>query len=101
VLLRPQADFYASHLPGPADILLVIEVAESSLDYDREVKAPLCAVSGVPEYWVADLNSNQLVCYEDPAHGTYGKVRVHRRGESVAPGQLPGCPIAVDDLLGA
>jgi Uma2 family endonuclease len=101
VLLRPQADFYASHLPGPADILLIVEFAESSLDYDREVKAPLYAGSGVPEYWVVDLNSNQLVCYADAADGTYRTVRHHRRGESAAPGQLPGCPIAVNDLLGS
>ena len=45
VLLRPRADFYATRLPGPSDILLIIEVAESSIDYDREVKAPhLCGV---------------------------------------------------------
>lgn len=100
VLLRPQADFYASRLPGAADILLIIEVAESSLDYDREVKAPLYAGSGVAEYWVVDLNSNQLVCCSDPASGAYRTLRHHSRGESVTPVQLPGCSIAVDDLLG-
>lgn len=100
VLLQPQADFYASRLPGPADILLVIEVAESSLDYDREVKAPLYAGSGVPEYWIVDLNSNQLVCYSDPAGGAYRTPRHHRRGESVTPVLLPESSIVVDDLIG-
>lgn len=101
VLLRPQVDFYASRLPGPADILLIIEVAESSLDYDREVKAPLYAGSGVPEYWIADLNSEQLVCYSDQADGAYRTLRRHRRGESVTPVHLPGFSIGVDELLGA
>jgi Uma2 family endonuclease len=100
VLLRPRADFYASRLPGPADILLIIEVAESSMDYDREVKAPLYAGSAVPEYWVVDLNTNQLLCHADPADGAYRALRYYRPGESVAPAQLPGLVIAVGDLLG-
>ena len=50
MLLRPQADFYASRIPGPADIPLIIEVAESSADYDREVEAPLYAGASVSEY---------------------------------------------------
>jgi len=60
-LLRPRADFYASAQPGPADILLVLEVAESSLAYDRDVKAPLYARFGVPEYWLIDVNERVLL----------------------------------------
>ena len=56
-LLRPRADFYASAHPGPADVLLVIEVAESSIGYDRTVKAELYARLGVVEYWLIDLNA--------------------------------------------
>jgi len=100
VLLRPQADFYASRIPGPADIFLIIEVAESSVDYDREVKAPLYAGAGVPEYWLADLNTRQLVGYSDPADGAYRTLRHHSPGESLAPVLLPECPIAVAELLG-
>jgi Uma2 family endonuclease len=66
VLLWPRTDFYATRQPGPADILLVIEVAESSIDYDREVKSRIYARSGVPEYWLVDLNDNALVCYRNP-----------------------------------
>jgi Uma2 family endonuclease len=100
VLLRPQADFYASRIPGPADILLIIEVAESSADYDREVKAPLYAGAAVPEYWLVDLNTRRLVCYSVPANGAYQTIRHHSAGESVPPALLPACPIAVSDLLG-
>ena len=49
VLLRPQADFYASAHPGPADILLIVEVAESSIDYDRDIKARVYARAGLPD----------------------------------------------------
>jgi Uma2 family endonuclease len=99
VLLRPQADFYASRLPGASDILLIIELAESSLDYDREVKAPLYAGAGVAEYWIADLNSSQLLCYSDPAEGAYRTLRHRGRGEAVTPGQIPEYSIAIGDLL--
>ena len=100
VLLRPQADFYASRIPGPADILLIIEVAESSADYDLEVKAPLYAGAGIPEYWIVDLNARQLVCHSAPAAGVYRTLRHYSPGESVPPVRLPACPIAVADLLG-
>ncbi|HET9361744.1 MAG TPA: Uma2 family endonuclease, partial [Vicinamibacterales bacterium] len=53
VLLRPRADFYASRHAGPADILLIIEIADSSLEYDRDVKAPVYAAAGIQEYWLA------------------------------------------------
>ncbi len=51
-LLRPQPDFYASAHAGPGDVLLVVEIAESSLQYDRDVKAGVYADAGVPEYWL-------------------------------------------------
>ena len=99
VLLRPRADFYASALPGPADIYLIIEIAESSLEYDRDVKARIYADSGVPEYWLADLSDNLLSCYSEPRDGAYQSVRQYRRGQSVAPELLPEHPIAADVLL--
>lgn len=75
VLLRPQPDFYASRLPGPSDILLIIEIAESSLDYDREVKAGIYAQSGVQEYWPVDLDDRSVSCYSEP-HGGYIRISV-------------------------
>ena len=65
VLLRPRDDFYATQLPGPPDILLIVEVAQSSLDYDRIIKARVYAETGIPEYWVADLNHDCLFIYRD------------------------------------
>jgi Uma2 family endonuclease len=99
VLLRPRADFYASGHPGPADILLIVEVAQSSIDYDREFKSHVYARSGVHEYWLADLNENVLTCYSSPEGGTYQHVERYTRGQSLAPQLLPNCVVATEDLL--
>ena len=98
-LLRPQPDFYASRLPGPDDILLIIEVAESSIDYDSEVKARLYATAGVREYWPVDLTNGIVTRASAPSGGAYQQRQQHRAGESVAPDALPLCGIPVDALL--
>jgi Uma2 family endonuclease len=100
VLLRPRPDFYESQHPGPADILLVIEVADSSIDYDRDVKSRIYARSEVQEYWLVDLNGKVLCCYSVPVDGSYRDFREYQRGESVAPRLLQGCLVAVDELIG-
>jgi Uma2 family endonuclease len=99
VLLRPRVDFYASRHPGPADILLIVEIAESSIDYDRDVKARIYAESGVPEYWLADLNANLVSCYSAPHEGTYRSLQQYHGGQTITPQLLPQCPVAVDLLL--
>jgi Uma2 family endonuclease len=99
VLLRPQADFYASHLPGPSDILLIIEIAESSLDYDREVKTRIYAQAAIEEYWLVDLGERSVSRYSEPREGAYQRRGQGRPGESIAPAALPQCAIAVEALL--
>jgi Uma2 family endonuclease len=66
VLLKPRDDYYAAQRRRPADILLVVEVADSSLVYDREVKAALYAIAGIPEFWIEDLQHNALLVYREP-----------------------------------
>ena len=100
VLLRARADFYVSALPGPADLLLVVEVAERSLDYDRSVKADLYPRSGVAEYWLVDLNSRHVTRHLDPGDGGYRSVDVLRPGEPIAPSLLPSCVVTAEDLVG-
>ena len=82
-----------------ADILLIVEIAESSLEYDRRVKAPMFARLGVPEYWLADLVAEELSCYSRPEGGAYHDVQQYHRGQTAAARLLPDCSIAVDDLL--
>ena len=96
VVLRSRADFYRSRRPGPSDVLLLIEVADSSLDYDKDVKAPIYANAQIPEYWLVDLNAAVLWRYVAPERGLFQSVEQFRRGQSIAPKLLPTCVIPVD-----
>ena len=99
MLLRPREDFYASRHAGPADVLLVIEIADSSLSYDRGRKARLYAAWGVPEYWVADLPHNVMWRHTSPDGNTYRQIESLSRGQSMSPQLLPGCIVPVDVFL--
>ena len=99
-LLRVLEDFYATRTPEPEDILLVIEVAGSSLPYDRDTKISLYAEAGIPESWLVDLNSDTLHVYRRPSPEGYKDVRAYRRGESVAPEAFPDVLFTLDEMLG-
>lgn len=98
-LLRPKEDFYASGLAGPADLFLLIEMADSSLEYDQGLKLHLYAEMGVPEYWVADIRNDSLIAYSEPRENNYAAVRHCRSGDTITPLLLPECPIPVHALL--
>ncbi len=72
-LLRPRSDYRRGH-PGPDDVLLLIEVADSSLRYDREVKIPRYARAGIPEVWLVDLGGSALSIYREPGASGYAQV---------------------------
>ncbi|MEI6427890.1 MAG: Uma2 family endonuclease [Pseudanabaena sp. ELA607] len=74
-ILKPRDDFYESGLPTPADILLIIEVADSSLDYDRHVKAPLYAAARIPEMWLFDVNQKLIEGYTQPSANGYKLIK--------------------------
>lgn len=99
-LLRRRADFYAHSDEEPDDILLVVEVADTSERYDRRTKAPLDARNGLPELWIVDLNRELITRYLDPSPSGYTTTRVYRRGESLSPLAFPNLTIAVNDVLG-
>ena len=98
-LLRPRADRYARSHPAPAEVLLVVEIADSSLEYDRNVKAHLYGRNNVPETWVKNLPEDSIERFTDPGPEGYATHTVHRRGETLAPVLLPDLELAVDDLL--
>jgi len=99
-VLRPRADDYASAVPIAEDVLLVVEVADSSADYDRGTKAPLYARGGIAELWIVDLNRDHLAAYREPTSAGYATTRVLRRGESICPLAFPELEITVDEILG-
>ncbi len=98
MLLRPQADFYELANPGPGDVLLLVEVADSSLRFDREVKVPLYARHRIPEVWLLDLKRKRLEVYRDPGREGYRQVLLPDRDQRIAPLALPEVEIAVADL---
>ncbi len=86
-LLR--AGNYMDRLPTPADVLLIVEVADSSADFDREIKVGLYARHGIPEVWLLDLNAGVLTIYRKPAEGRYCQQLRPAAGEPVSPALLP------------
>ncbi len=98
-LLRPRPDFYSTVEPSPSDVLLLIEVSDTTVEYDRRVKVPLYARHSVPEVWLVDLEQDTITVYRDPNADGYRTVRVVRRGEAVAPSAFPDRPLAVSDIL--
>lgn len=99
-LLRPRADFYADRLPEPTDIWLIVEVADTSVDYDRAVKLPLYAAAGIPEAWLVDLNAGAIEQHTRPLNGRYATVATLQRGEVVRAAAVDDFAAAVADILG-
>lgn len=99
-VLKWRDDFYAAAKPTARDVLLVIEVAETSFDYDTKVKIPRYAQAGVPEAWVADLMGDLVKQYADPAGGVYQLEREVRRGETLLSHAVPELTLDMAALLG-
>jgi Uma2 family endonuclease len=100
-LLKPRPDFYSLEHPGPENVLLVVEVMESSASYDREVKVPLYARFGILETWLVDLEQGLIDMYRAPAPGGYQQVRTLGQGERLSPQAFPELILTVDELLGS
>lgn len=99
VLLRPRADRYLHDDAHPEDVLLLIEVADTSQQYDRLVKVPLYGRSGVPEVWIVDLPSEVIEVYRDPTPSGYAQARRAARGGAISPVAFPDIVLSVDTIL--
>lgn len=97
-VLRPRN--YSSALPTPADVLLVIEVADSSLAYDRGTKFPRYAAASIPEAWLIDLSAGIVERHSEPRDGLYRQITLARTGDTLASTILPDLTIPVDAVLG-
>ncbi|HEY7521374.1 MAG TPA: Uma2 family endonuclease [Methylomirabilota bacterium] len=100
ILLAWRGDFYRDPLPGPADVALLIEVADTSLRYDRRVKGALYAEAGVREYWIVDLGGDAIEVYRDPAATGYARTEGVGRGAVLTPVAFADVTLAAADILG-
>jgi len=99
-LVRPRPDFYAAALPTPADIFLLVEVADTSLDFDRRQKLPLYARRGIPEVWLADVTTDTILVSRDPTPSGYRAAWTVGRGDRIAPLAFPERELDGAELLG-
>lgn len=98
-LLRPRADYYATAHPQAEDVLLIIEVADSSLAYDRDIKLPLYAQHGIPEVWLVDLTARQLTIHQQPAAAGYLNSFIPATLTTLAVSLLPAMPVNLEGLF--
>lgn len=98
-VLRASERYMVGELPEPEDVLLLIEVSDTTLAYDRDIKLPLYARFGIPEAWIVDLTSGTIERHTEPSEGGYDLVRRARRGASVESEALPGLSVPVDDVI--
>lgn len=86
--------------PDPSDVLLIVEVADTSLERDRDVKIPRYAAAGIPEVWLVDLASDTIAVYRRPGPDGYAGRALSRRGDTLHPAVLAGVAIGADEILG-
>jgi Uma2 family endonuclease len=99
-ILRVRDDYYAEHHPTAKDVFLLLEIADSSLDYDRRVKMRLYSRYGIPEAWLADLGQSILEVYREPSPQGYREVLKLRRGDRISPLSFPDLQIDAGAILG-
>ena len=97
--MRPRQDSYISGHPGPTDVLLVIEVSDTTLAHDREVKLNLYARANIPETWIMNLVDDSIETFTGPGPDGYANHTIYRRGDRISPSTLTAVEFAVDDLL--
>jgi Uma2 family endonuclease len=100
VVLKSRKDSYRSKRPEAEDVLLVVEVSDITLSYDRNVKLPRYAISGVPEVWIENLENDQLLVFRDLAGDTYQTCITLHRGDSISMAVFSDAVFKVEDFLG-
>lgn len=99
VLLKPRADYYRHALPTPADILLLIEVADTTIEYDRDIKLPLYARSGIPEVWLVNLKDEAIEIHQEPGVKGYQRVLRPEGDKVISPVLLPDFCLNLQQLF--
>jgi Uma2 family endonuclease len=98
-LVQPRPDDYTAGHPTPGDVFLVIEVADASVEFDRETKGPLYALSGIPECWLVDIPAARVEVYREPSVAGYADMRAYGTGAVLRPATLSGLEVPVAAIL--
>ena len=98
-LLRLEPTLYASRYPEPRDVLLLIEVSDSSIGRDHAVKLPLYSGAAIHELWIVDLTTDAIEVYRDPSAAGYREMQRYERGSTIALAALPSLVVPVDEIL--
>ena len=99
MLLKPSEDSYASRHPVAEDVLLLIEIADSSLNFDQNQKLRLYAMHNIPEYWLLNLIDNCLEVYRKPKGEVFAEKTTLYQGDNITLSQLPDITIQVSEIL--
>jgi Uma2 family endonuclease len=99
-VLKRRDDYYETAHPKPEDVLLIIEVSDTTLEYDRRVKVPLYARAGVPEVWIVNLNDERVEMFADPSGGAYRTTAVYSRDEEIQSYALCDLNLDVSKIFG-
>ncbi len=100
MLLRPRPDEYRNAEPTPADVLLLVEVSDSTINFDRRRKLPVYARHGIPEVWIVNIQERRLEVFRDPNDVGYGATFVQRAGETITAAAFPDVPLDWGVILG-
>ncbi len=100
VILKPRTDFYEHLRPTPGDVLLVMEVSDTTLRFDLKIKLTYFAAAAIPEVWIQDVNEDLLHVFREPERGNYSVSMQLTRGSAVSPVTFPEMRFSMDDLFG-
>lgn len=99
-LLKWRDDFYAQSHPAPADVLMVIEVSDTTHEKDRSLKLPAYARAGIAEAWLVDLYNDRIEIHSQPGGGIYQEVRIVLREQAIVSKAIPQLQLKAEDILG-
>lgn len=100
LLIRPREGFYGTGKPDPEDVVLLIEVSDTSLRFDRKVKVAIYARNRIREVWIIDLEGEAIHVYREPKGNTYASIETKERSEMISPQAFPDFSLKVSDLIG-
>lgn len=99
-VVHPRDDFYADHHPGPNEVYLIIEIADTTLNRDLGTKADLYAAAGIMDYWVFNIATQQLHIFREPQPDGYQRQLILKGQQSIAPVAFPDCSVTVKVCFG-